>query len=90
MITSKATPLRKPRITALDTKRSRRPPLSNPNSTMKPPTKSDMSATATSRWSAGTSASPLPTVTAMAAVTATVIYRELVVRAAAGVPTRSA
>ena len=89
-ITSTATPLRNPFITALDTNRSSRPPRSSPKIAMNAPTSSATMATAPSRWSAGTAAILLPTVTAMAAVTATVMNWELVVSAAVGVPTSSA
>ncbi len=84
---STATPLRKPVITALETKRSRKPRRNRPASNWITPTSSTNTASASNRWLAGMPASPAPAATDSAPVVDTFMKTELVKMAPIGTAT---
>ena len=81
---STATPLRKPVITELETKRTRKPSLNRPASSWIRPTSSTMATSACAFWSEATFASPAPAATDSALVVETFMKTELVKSAPMG------
>ena len=81
---STATPFRKPVITALETKRIRKPSRNRPASSWITPTSSTSTTSACTFWPAGTSVSTTPAATDSAAVLDTFMKTELVKMAPTG------
>ena len=86
---STATPLRKPVITALETKRIRKPRRNRPASNWITPTSSTSTTNASARWPAGNSSSTAPAATASAPVVDTFMKTELLKMAPTGTATIS-
>ena len=84
---STATPLRKPVITASETKRIRKPNRNKPASSWITPTSSTNTASASNFWLAGMPASPAPAATDSALVVDTFMKTELVKMAPMGTAT---
>ena len=84
-----ATPLRKPVITALETKRTMNPSRNSPASSCITPTISTSAASAAALCASGTSTNPAPAATESALVGETFMNTELVNRAPMGTATIS-
>ncbi len=84
---STATPLRKPVITALETKRIRKPSRNRPTSNWITPTSSTSTTSASALWPAGNSSSTTPAATASAPVVDTFMKTELEKMAPTGTAT---
>ena len=84
-----ATPFRKPVITALETKRTRKPSLNRPASNWITPTSSTSTTSASTLRSAGNSSSTTPAATDSAAVLDTFMNTELLKMAPTGTATIS-